>query len=223
MQVSACIQPELQASTCMDQDLTSKRTRVQTGSVDLTRKRILAAAEVVFSRDGFQGATTREIAREAGVNEVTIFRHFRTREELLHSTLEHSCASLDALIQMDENWSDDLFGRLERYIRELYAHVRGKEAIARAFIGEARVLSDSTRHTLQEFMLKRKARFVAGLEQAQEAGLVRKGIDLSAAADFIRDSIHSAMLRHTAYGDDAESVAAHLKGVTEIFYQGIKV
>jgi AcrR family transcriptional regulator len=63
----------------MDEDVTSQPTRVQNGSVELTRKRILVAAQKVFSRDGFQGATTREIAREAGVNEVTIFRHFHTR------------------------------------------------------------------------------------------------------------------------------------------------
>jgi hypothetical protein len=34
--------------------------------------------------------------------------------------------------------------------------------------------------------------------------------------------VRSAMLRHTAFGDDPESVAAHLKGITEILYQGIK-
>jgi AcrR family transcriptional regulator len=57
----------------------------------------------VFSRDGFQGATTREIAQQAGVNEVTIFRHFHTREELLGATLENGCAAFDALIQLEEN------------------------------------------------------------------------------------------------------------------------
>lgn len=51
---------------------------------------------------------------------------------------------------------------------------------------------------------------------------MRKELDLSAAADFIRDAVHSAMLRHTAYGDDKDSITAHLKGVTDIFYQGIK-
>jgi AcrR family transcriptional regulator len=54
-------------------EFTSKRARISGGSADLTKKRILAAAELVFSRDGFQGATTREIARQAGVNEVTLF------------------------------------------------------------------------------------------------------------------------------------------------------
>ena len=206
----------------MDEDVTSKQSRVQNGSVGLTRKRILAAAQDVFSRDGFQGATTREIAREAGVNEVTIFRHFHTREELLHATLKQSCASLDALVQPEENWREDLSGCLERFVRELYAHLRGKEALVRAFTSEAPILPESTRRMLQEFMLRRRALLVACLEEAQRAGLVRTGIDLSAAADLIPDAVRSAMLRHTAFGDDLESIAAHLKGITEIFYQGIK-
>src|ERR1700751_6369061 len=138
----------MQVYACMDENVASKRNRVHNGSVDLTRQRILAAAQQVFSRDGFQGAPTREIAREAGVNEVTIFRHFRTREELLHSTLRHCCESLDSLILPNENWRDDLFGRLERYVSELYPLVRGKEAIVRAFIGEAPILPKSTRQTL---------------------------------------------------------------------------
>ena len=212
----------MQVDTCMDENVTSKRIRVHNGSVDLTRQRILAAAQQVFSRDGFQGATTREIAREAGVNEVTIFRHFHTREELLHATLKQSCASLDALVQPEENWREDLFGSLERYVRELYTHLRGKEALVRAFTSEVPILSESTRRTLHEFMIKRKALLVGRLEQAQKAGLVRTGLDLSAAADFIPDAVRSAMLRHTAFGDDPESIAAHLKGITEILYQGIK-
>jgi AcrR family transcriptional regulator len=224
LQASTCTQPKtMQVIACMDSpELTSKPLKSHPSSVDVTRKRILAAAELVFSRDGFQGATTREIAREADVNEVTLFRHFRTRDELLRATLEHGCAAYDALIRPDEVWESDLRGRLEIFVRESYAIVRHKEAIVRAFISEARVLPETTRKTLQEFMLKRKASVVARLQQAQKAGLVRTDVDLSAAADFIRDSIHSAMLRHTAYGTSPEQVASHLSSVTEIFYQGIK-
>ncbi|MFY9984472.1 MAG: TetR/AcrR family transcriptional regulator [Chthoniobacterales bacterium] len=193
------------------------------GPADLTRKRILAAAELVFSRDGFQGATTREIARQAGVNEVTLFRHFRTREELLRATLDQGCATFEALVgQSDEVWKDRLLERLEHFVREMYSVVRQREALVRAFASEARILPASIRGALQEFMEQRKARLVARLKQAQEVGLVRKDVDLSAASDLIRDSIHSAILRHTAYNTDAEAVDAHLRGVTDIFYHGIK-
>lgn len=46
------------------------------------RQQILAAAMRLFSRQGFEGATTRAIARLAGVNEAIIFRHFTSKEKL---------------------------------------------------------------------------------------------------------------------------------------------
>ncbi len=45
--------------------------------------RILEAAARVFAEGGFRGATTRRIAQEAGVNEITLFRHFGSKERLL--------------------------------------------------------------------------------------------------------------------------------------------
>jgi AcrR family transcriptional regulator len=54
------------------------------------RDRILEAALKVFSRNGYLGATTREIAREAGVAELTLFRHFQTKEGLFDSVLKES-------------------------------------------------------------------------------------------------------------------------------------
>ncbi len=51
---------------------------------DMPRKQeIMAAAAKVFARKGFKGATTSEIAREAGVAEGTIFRYFKTKKDLL--------------------------------------------------------------------------------------------------------------------------------------------
>ena len=46
---------------------------------------ILDAAVRVFSRKGFNGATTKEIASEAGVAEGTIFRYFKTKKDILLS------------------------------------------------------------------------------------------------------------------------------------------
>src|SRR5260370_12547900 len=94
-------------------ELSSKHPQSPRGSSDLTKQRILAAAELVFSRDGFHGATTREIAREAGVNEVTIFRHFHTREDLLRPTLERGCAPINPRIPPDKTWTGHLAPRLQ--------------------------------------------------------------------------------------------------------------
>jgi AcrR family transcriptional regulator len=54
------------------------------------RDRILQAALTVFSEVGFRGATTRRIAQEAGVNEITLFRHFGSKDRLLHEAIKRS-------------------------------------------------------------------------------------------------------------------------------------
>lgn len=54
-----------------------------------TQKRILETSLDLFSRKGFKATTTREIARKADVNEITIFRNFNSKEELLTETLDY--------------------------------------------------------------------------------------------------------------------------------------
>lgn len=48
-----------------------------------TRQHLLEAAARVYSDVGFRGATTRRIAEEAGVNEVTLFRLFGSKAALI--------------------------------------------------------------------------------------------------------------------------------------------
>jgi AcrR family transcriptional regulator len=52
-----------------------------------TKQRILEAGLQVFSARGYRGGTTREIAARAGVAEVTLFRHFSTKEKLFQEIL----------------------------------------------------------------------------------------------------------------------------------------
>jgi AcrR family transcriptional regulator len=54
----------------------------------VSRERILEAASRVYAKHGFRGATTRLIAIEAGVNEVTLFRTFGSKSALLEAVLE---------------------------------------------------------------------------------------------------------------------------------------
>ncbi|MBV8226289.1 MAG: helix-turn-helix transcriptional regulator, partial [Verrucomicrobia bacterium] len=69
------------------------RKPVAGSSADRTRQRILDAALHTFSKDGIRGATTRKIAQKARVNEVTLFRHFRSKEQLLGAVLKRGMCS----------------------------------------------------------------------------------------------------------------------------------
>lgn len=50
-----------------------------------TSEKILLATIELMAEKGYDGTTTKEIALAAGVNEVTLFRHFGTKERLLEA------------------------------------------------------------------------------------------------------------------------------------------
>lgn len=57
-------------------------------SGDERRSQILQIAIGLFSKKGFSGTTTKEIARVAGVSEAMVFRHFATKEELYSAIID---------------------------------------------------------------------------------------------------------------------------------------
>jgi AcrR family transcriptional regulator len=61
------------------------------------RRVIIEAALALFSRKGFRGTTTREIAEAAGCSEATIFKYFTTKDELYSAILEAKAAIEETL------------------------------------------------------------------------------------------------------------------------------
>jgi AcrR family transcriptional regulator len=53
----------------------------------IDRGKLVDAAARVYGEFGFRGATTRRIADEAGVNEITIFRQFGSKEALINEVV----------------------------------------------------------------------------------------------------------------------------------------
>ena len=58
------------------------RKRRQYMPAEERRRHILEATREVFARLGLKGARTRELAQAAGINQATLFEHFKSKEEL---------------------------------------------------------------------------------------------------------------------------------------------
>src|SRR5215475_11591662 len=52
------------------------------------KQRILAAVRRVFAHKGLEGTTTRELAKEAGVSEALLYKHYPSKEALYQAMLE---------------------------------------------------------------------------------------------------------------------------------------
>lgn len=100
----------------------------------ISRERILEAAGRVYAKHGFRGATTRLIANEAGVNEVTLFRTFGSKSALLEAVLMQQKVSQPECVLPSEpvdpqreigDWVQSNIERV-RAIRPLLIHSMGE-------------------------------------------------------------------------------------------------
>jgi AcrR family transcriptional regulator len=102
----------------------------RTASPEETRERILTATREVIGRKGKRGATTREIADVAGVNEATLFRHFGTKEALLVACAQHFCGHLQ-LADVAAQLTGELTGDLLVLARLMFARFESLQDMIR--------------------------------------------------------------------------------------------
>lgn len=67
---------------------TTATVRITRPSADATRDRIVVAATDLFSERSFDGATTRDIAAQAGVTQPLLTYHFHSKEELWRAAVD---------------------------------------------------------------------------------------------------------------------------------------
>ncbi len=98
------------------------------------RDEILEAAAGVFAQHGFRGSTTRRIADAAGVNEITIFRQFGSKEALLREAMRFMTQSvgLSILPEVPVDPEAELTSWSESFIQ----HLRLRSSIIRKTMSE---------------------------------------------------------------------------------------
>ena len=91
------------------------------------RRQLIEVAIDLFSKKGFGGTTTREIAAAAGVTEAIIFRHFATKQDLYTAILDYKGSTsglakwlAEAEVFMEANDDEGLFRLIVTKILEMH-------------------------------------------------------------------------------------------------------
>jgi AcrR family transcriptional regulator len=108
-----------------------------------SRERILEAAARVYAQYGFRGATTRLIAQEAGVNEVTLFRLFGSKAQLFDELLQKQLHASTVPILPDE--PTDPEPELTEWCAALLTQMRASRSFLRKMIGETEERPEAAR------------------------------------------------------------------------------
>jgi AcrR family transcriptional regulator len=187
-----------------------------------TGQRILDAAIRVFGRDGVSGATTREIARVAKVNEVTLFRYFKNKNELLRQVVLQSCKRYEHVFAEASVETPEDLQRMVRTYAETYAQkLRDNEDFVRTFMGELKRHLKLCRRLFVESAKPVRLKFIAYLKAAQKAGLVRKDLDPTIAADALSGMLLGGALRRPLTGSIYSS-RRYVETCVELFLKGIE-
>jgi len=150
------------------------------------RSRILAAAAHVYAQHGFRGATTRLIATEAGVNEVTLFRTFGSKAQLLQAMLTSHVAARAIPILSDD--ITDPQAEITRWCAELLDYLRQHAHLIRKTIAEAEerpeaacAACDGPNSSSQSLGLY--------LERLREEGLADPNVDFHVAISMLMSAL----------------------------------
>jgi AcrR family transcriptional regulator len=183
-----------------------------------TSERLISAALEMFSRRGM-AATTREIADEAGVNEVTLFRLFESKDRLLAAVVQEVVrAESEALDRVDfvnfdmrrdiAKVADVYFSTHEQYQQFM------RTMLAHRF--QPRLTEEIMRQVIQPL----RDKFIRYLAEGQRRGVVRSQIELSPAVDAFTGMIFAAVLRRAVYSP-GYSRETYLRTCVDLFLEGI--
>jgi AcrR family transcriptional regulator len=135
------------------------------------REKLLDATAQVFAKLGYLGCTTRRVAHEAGVNEVTLFRHFGSKEALIREALAHVERTTVAGLPAEPR---EPSGELHAWARQVHANLTAQRSLIRRVLGEtverpeiAPVVCEgatSEHHCLERYLEAVRARGLAGAD-----------------------------------------------------------
>jgi AcrR family transcriptional regulator len=161
------------------------------------RQLLITAAARVFARDGLEGATTRAISREAGLNEVTLFRNFGTKERLIEAVVGSAFgttampAAPDGAARGGNGLRADLVSFARRYEALLDANL----PLIRTMIGEIHRHADCQHQALKGIFWPMRSALIGRLRGACDSGEVRPGVNPAVAADLLAGMIFSGVIR----------------------------
>ena len=148
-----------------------RRDAVRDLVVRARREQIVGAATRVFAEKGFRRATTREVARAAGVSEGTIYNYFEDKDAILLAILDRLNETERRAADFEEGVAMDFPAFLEQYLRKRMSMIWENREVFRVVLSEmlvdAELRERYLRHVVDPTMSIAEENFRFRMEQEQ--------------------------------------------------------
>ncbi|WP_413577342.1 TetR/AcrR family transcriptional regulator [Bdellovibrio sp. HCB290] len=173
---------------------TASRTKSKKRDRSASEERLLQAAEDIFSKHGFKGATTRMIADKAKINESLIGRYFDGKMGLLlalienhlkdHQTVELPYAPLPTVSEELRALVDYMFQQHCQKDEEFFKIVLGQCLVDAKFLKRIREIAPTKNFVPQ---------VISRLKELQNKGRLHKEADVEQMIEIFNTYFHGAM------------------------------
>lgn len=189
-----------------------------------TRQRIIDVAARLFFERGYVRATTRHIAAEAGLSEVTLFRHFGTKLALFEAVLE-ARSGIPAIQRMfEEQMTGDYVTDLGTVARHIVTNMVADNDAMRLLLCDTQH-EPEMREVMQQKMGERRTLFNDYFRALVQRGDIRPGLETDAVTQaFVGMCYHYGMHVQWSSRDGlpvpAKTVDDRLMQIVDIFVNG---
>ncbi|MCC5896563.1 MAG: TetR/AcrR family transcriptional regulator [Phormidium sp. GEM2.Bin31] len=189
-----------------------------------TRTRILASARRLFAHQGFEGTTTRALARAAGVAEGTLFRHFDNKKAILVEVATQGWVELltDLLTELSEMGS---YKSVSQVIQRRLFHLRENADLMRVCFLEAQFHPELRDRIQEDAIAKMMDVAEAFVETGIERGIYRPMNPRLVAKVFLGIFAISGFSYQTLMegNPSPEAMKEMADGLADIFLNGVLV
>ena len=164
------------------------------------RKEIVQAAMEIAAETGIKKVTTQAIADKVGIAQPTVFRHFKTRDDIFAEVIGWIAENLSKAILSGANPEDMPDEQLRKLLQSQLTFINKHRAVPKVLFSDLLHLeSPKLKSLLQELMNGYIKRVTQLLEQGKKDGLYREALNAEQTARYIAALIQGLVLRWSVY------------------------
>ncbi|TAJ98729.1 MAG: TetR/AcrR family transcriptional regulator [Candidatus Manganitrophaceae bacterium] len=202
-----------------------QRETSRSGKAERRRKELLQVSLRLFSENGYDATSIRDIAREAGVTEGLLYHYFKGKKDLLKTIVQESVCDGVVFEQLDQI---DLLPMEEAVCRigtHLLENLKNKKEIFKLMLSEARLFEEDNDHFIPKLIYQNSMlRFGAFLKKRMERGEIREMDPVLLARQFSGSLVAFFLFQEILLGKTVTDVPAEhfLKCLIDVFLHGIR-
>jgi len=187
---------------------------------EATKRALLAAAVEVFAGQGFDGATTKEVAAKAGVNEGLIQRYFGGKAGLLQAIVGNMCGEKLTACRLAPP-SDNLKTEIATVLKHEIAQAATNRDFMRVLLSRALVDADLARTLKAHYKDSRLPQLVLRLKHFQADGRLDPAVDLETlAATITTFAFGLGFMQQVVLAEDPDYLAGMIDSIAETVTRG---